>query len=191
MTNLDKTGSSVPTAAMQNKGTAQFVGFQLANQQYAFPIEGIQEIVILQQFTRVPQTPSYVEGVSNLRGSIIPIISLRTLFGIEPKSIDHETRVVVVNVGLRTMGCTVDSVAQVMRIPNENIQAASGIIASKDSAYVRGFSKVEGQLIMLLDIDELMDPEKIDLVNQRARIAKPNELQESSDLASTRNDIQE
>src|SRR5215469_2287062 len=106
------------------KQSSQFVGFQLAGQEYAFRIEQIQEIVILDKVTKTPQVPDYVEGVSNLRGSIIPIINLRRLFGLEPKPVDAETRTIVVNVGERTMGCTVDMVSQVMRIPDEDIQPA-------------------------------------------------------------------
>src|SRR5215471_15952355 len=103
----------------RKKNSSQFVGFELAGQEYAFRIEQIQEIVILDKVTKTPQVPEYVEGVSNLRGSIIPIINLRRLFGLEPKAVDGETRTIVVNVGQRTMGCTVDTVSQVMRIPEE------------------------------------------------------------------------
>lgn len=168
MTNQEDTYSNLSDSKEQNQETAQFVGFQLANQAYAFRIDQIQEIVILEQITRVPQTPDYVEGVSNLRGTIIPIISLRILFGNDPKAIDDETRAIVVNVGSRTMGCTVDSVSQVIRIPTESIQAAPDIVTSEEAAYVIGFSKLDEQLIILLDIDELLDPEKMDLVNQTA-----------------------
>ena len=106
------------------KNSSQFVGFEVDGQIYAFRIEQIQEIVILDQVTKAPQVPHYVDGVANLRGSIIPIINLRKLFGLSPKPADADTRTIVVNIGTRTMGCTVDSVSQVMRIPEENIQSA-------------------------------------------------------------------
>jgi purine-binding chemotaxis protein CheW len=154
---------------VQNKDNAQFVGFQLADQQYAFRIEQIQEIVILDQVTRIPQVMEYVEGVSNLRGTIIPIINLRKLFGIDRKPNDDDSRTIVVNVGQRTMGCTVDSVSQVMRIPAESIQPAPDIVAPEGTAYVKGFAKLDGQLIILLDIDELLEPEKLEAVHKAAR----------------------
>ncbi len=106
------------------KNTSQFVGFEIDGQQYAFRIEQIQEIVILDQVTPTPQVATHVEGVSNLRGEIIPIVNLRKLLGLPSKPKDGETRTIVVNVGDRTMGCTVDSVSQVIRISNENIQPA-------------------------------------------------------------------
>lgn len=152
------------SASAAKKNSSQFVGFQVAGQEYAFRIEQIQEIVILKQVTKTPQVPDFVEGVSNLRGSIIPIINLRRLFGLEPKSADGETRTIVVNVGPRTMGCTVDMVSQVMRIPEENIQAAPETITSAGAHYIAGFARHNGRLTILLDIDELLDPAKLDQV---------------------------
>ena len=114
-----------PRAAEATRSTSsQFVGFQLGGQDYAFRIEQIQEIVILDKVTKTPQVPDYVEGVCNLRGAIIPVINLRKLFGLEPKPVDAETRTIVVNVGERTMGCTVDLVSQVIRIAADTIQPA-------------------------------------------------------------------
>ncbi len=152
----------------RKKKASQFVGFQLADQEYAFRIEQIQEIVILDQVTKTPQVPDYVEGVSNLRGSIIPIINLRTLFGLEPKPVDRDTRTIVVNVGARTMGCTVDMVSQVVRILDENIQAAPETVTANGARYIAGFARHQGRLMILLDIDELLDPAKLDQVSQAA-----------------------
>jgi purine-binding chemotaxis protein CheW len=155
-------------AAVAKQSSSQFVGFEVAGQEYAFRIEQIQEIVILERVTRTPQVPNYVEGVSNLRGSIIPIINLRLLFGLEPKPVDGETRTIVVNVGTRTMGCTVDTVSQVMRIPDEDIQPAPETVTSGGAHYIAGFARHNGRLMILLDIDELLDPGKLDQVSQAA-----------------------
>lgn len=140
------------------KNSLQFVGFQLAGQEYAFRIEQIQEIVILDQVTKTPQVPPFVEGVSNLRGSIIPIINLRKLFGMEVKPVDGDTRTIVVNVGTRTMGCTVDTVSQVMRISQENIHPAPETVTASGAGYISGFARVNGKLVILLDIEQLLHP---------------------------------
>ena len=154
-----------PSAAdSEAKHTSQFVGFVIDGQQYAFRIEQIQEIVILDKVTQTPQAADYVEGVSNLRGAIIPIINLRRLLGLEPKRVDSETRTIVVNVGVRTMGCTVDSVSQVIRIADDDIQAAPQSITADGAKYICGFAKLDDRLVILLDIDELLDPEKLDQV---------------------------
>ena len=161
--------SSPATPAVEKKNSSQFVGFQIAGQEYAFRIEQIREIVILDQVTKTPQVPEYVEGVSNLRGSIIPIINLRRLFGLEPKPADSETRTIVVNVGQRTMGCTVDTVSQVLRIPQDSIQPAPETVTADGANYISGFAKLEGRLMILLDIDELLDPEQLDLRGNNAK----------------------
>ena len=163
-----KTTANPRAAAAGPKNSSQFVGFQLAGQEYAFRIEQIDKIVILDKVTKTPQVPEYVEGVSNLRGSIIPIINLRKLFGLEPKPVDGETRTIVVNVGERTMGCTVDMVSHIIRIPEENIQAAPETVTANGANYISGFARVNNRLLILLDIDELLDPGKLEQVSQAA-----------------------
>lgn len=153
-------------ASAEKKNTSQFVGFRLDEQAYAFRIEQIQEIVILDKVTRTPQVPDYCDGVSNLRGSIIPIINLRQLFGLEPRAVDAETRTIVVNVGERTMGCTVDMVSQVVRIPEADIQPAPDTITANRADYIAGFAKLDGDLIIVLDINALLDPEQLDTVKK-------------------------
>jgi purine-binding chemotaxis protein CheW len=160
---------SPATPMVEKKNSSQFVGFQIAGQEYAFRIEQIQEIVILDQVTKTPQVPDYVEGVSNLRGSIIPIINLRKLFGLEPKPTDSETRTIVVNVGQRTMGCRVDMVSQVVRIPRESIQPAPETVTADGAHYISGFAKLEGRLMILLDIDELLDPKQLDALGSNTK----------------------
>ena len=151
----------------KRKNSSQYVGFRLADQDYAFRIEQIQEIVILEMVTKTPQVPEWVEGVSNLRGTIIPIINLRRLFGMEPRPVDADTRTIVVNVGQRTMGCTVDLVTQVMRIPEENVQPAPDTVTAA-ATYIAGFARHNERLMVLLDIDELLDPAKLERVHQIA-----------------------
>ncbi|MHC4304491.1 MAG: chemotaxis protein CheW [Planctomycetota bacterium] len=171
----DQASSASGVAGDEKKNSSQFVGFQIDDQRYAFRIEQIQEIVILDQVTRTPQVPDYCEGVSNLRGSIIPIINLRKLFGLEPKPADAETRTIVVNVGERTMGCTVDMVSQVVRIPQEDIQAAPATITADGANYISGFAKLDGDLVIILDIDTLLDPDQLDQIR-----STPAAQQESS-----------
>jgi purine-binding chemotaxis protein CheW len=170
MSGLAPSGSALSESMAQAKTSMQFVGFRLGEQEYAFRIEQIQEILIPDRVTQMPQVPDYVQGVSNLRGTIIPIISLRRLFDLEPKAKDEETRTIVANVGSRTIGCTVDAVTQVIRIPQEAIQPAPEIVKSTGSTYIAGFAKLESRLIILLEISELLDPEKLEHVREVARL---------------------
>lgn len=160
-----QTGAS---AGSPTKPSTQFVGFRLADQEYAFRIEQIQEIVKPDRVTRMPQVPDYIEGVSNLRGTIIPIVNLRRLFSLEAKEADEETRTIVVNIGSKTIGCTVDSVMQVIRITPDQIQPAPDLVKSEGAAYVLGFAKLESRLIVLLEIQELLDPSKMEQVREIA-----------------------
>jgi purine-binding chemotaxis protein CheW len=156
---------SNPGVFSESKDTSQFVGFQMDGQQYAIRIEQIQEIVIIDRVTPTPQVADYVEGVTNLRGAIIPIINLRRLMGLSPKPADADSRTIVVNVGDRTMGCTVDAVSQVIRIPQQSIQPAPDTLRAGGSNDIAGFAKLDDQLVVLLDIDHLLRPERLERWN--------------------------
>ncbi len=158
---------TLPETATKGQAS-QFVGFRLAEQDYLFRIEQIREVVIIKQVTQVPQVPEYVEGVANLRGTIIPIINLRTLFGLEPRAADEDSRTIIVTVGQRSMGCTVDSVSHVMRIADEQIRPAPETIHSGGASYVAGFARMQGRLMIVLDINELLDPEKLNQIDPDA-----------------------
>ena len=175
---VDRPAADTPesVSAPDNKNTAQFVGFRLGDQQYAFRIEQIQEIVMHGQVTATPQVADCVEGVSNLRGAIIPIINLRKLLGLEPRSPDSETRTIVVNVGDKTMGCTVDMVSQVIRIPSESVQTAPETVTADGADYITGFAKLDDRLVILLDIERLLCAERLQHGSQ-------TELSESSRTA--------
>jgi purine-binding chemotaxis protein CheW len=158
-------------AARSATGSPQFVGFELAGQKYAFRIERIQEIVIPTGVTRIPEVPRYVDGVSNLRGTIIPIINLRVLFGLDPREADAEARTVVVNVGSRTMGCSVDSVSRVMRVAADQIQPAPDAVMASGRRYIDGFARVSDELFILLDVDQLLDPANLEEVHRASLLA--------------------
>jgi purine-binding chemotaxis protein CheW len=142
------------------------VGFRLANQNYIFRIESIQEIVMPSRVAKIPEVPAYVDGVSNLRGMIIPIINLRSLFSLNRKPYDEDTRTIVVNVGTRTIGCTVDSVLRVMRVPADNIQPAPDSVNGTGRRFIAGFTRVEEELFVLLDADQLLEPSNLHQVHQ-------------------------
>lgn len=153
----------------RSRTSSQFVGFRLAEQDYAFRIEQIQEIVIPDRLTQLPQVPDYIEGVSNLRGTIIPVVSLRRLLNLPPVPVDSETRTIVVNVHPRIIGCTVDSVTQVLRIAPSEILPAPDMLTSDGGSFIDGFAKLDARLVTLLNVPQLLDPAKMDLVRELAR----------------------
>ncbi len=153
----------------RSRTSAQFVGFRLAEQDYAFRIEQIQEIVIPDRLTQLPQVPDYIEGVSNLRGTIIPVVSLRRLLSLPAVARDSETRTIVVNVQPRIIGCTVDSVTQVLRIAPGEILPAPDMLTGEGGCFIDGFAKVDSRLVTLLNVPQLLDPAKMELVRELAR----------------------
>ena len=167
---MDTTQQPPQSHAQASSATRQFVCFELAGQRYIFRIERIQEIVIPSGITRIPEVPDYVEGVSNLRGTIIPIINLRMLFGLERRDVDAETRTIVLNVGNRTMGCTVDAVARVLRVASDAIEPAPDMVAGTTCRSIEGFARVGDEILILLDVDRLLEPEHLEDVH-RANLA--------------------
>ncbi|OUT58652.1 MAG: hypothetical protein CBB71_12775 [Rhodopirellula sp. TMED11] len=158
--------SPEPASAERNPATAaknssQFVGFQIAGQKYAIPIDQIQEIVIPDQVTLTPQVAACVEGVTNLRGQIIPVVNLRLLLDLETIARDDETRMIVVNVSDRRIGLVVDSVSQVIRIPFENIQPSLDTMTVEGNHDVAGFAKLDDALFILLDMNEMLQPQRL------------------------------
>lgn len=148
--------------ARRDSSWLQFVGFRLDREEYAIPITTIQEIIVMKQVTRVPQVPASIEGLINLRGSVIPIINLRRLFGLTPRDFDDETRTVIVNVGGRTLGYVVDEVTQVIRIAADQIQPAPVAVAAVTSRHIAGLARIEDRLLIILDIEKLQLPGDLD-----------------------------
>jgi purine-binding chemotaxis protein CheW len=115
----------------------------------------VQEIIRVQQLTRVPNSPDFVEGVINLRGKVIPVIALRKRFGLEILAQDKQTRIVVVEVKGTVLGFMVDSVSEVLRIPADTVEPPPRL-GKVEREYVSGVGKLNDRLLILLDVDRLM-----------------------------------
>lgn len=132
----------------------QLVSFKTENEEFGVNVEEVQEIIRLPEITRVPQAPFFVEGVINLRGDILPVIDLRKRFDLEATKKTNATRIVVVNVDGKTTGIIVDSVSEVLRLPQDSIEPPPPIIAGIEAKYLRGIGKLDGgkRLIILLNL---------------------------------------
>lgn len=142
---------------------SQFIGFRLGDEDYAVAITKIQEIILMKPITRLPQAPGSIEGLINLRGSVIPVVNLRERFGLPARKFDDETRTVVVNTHDKTVGCIVDEVTQVMRITADQVQPVPVSVAALSRRYIAGIARLEDRLLIILDIDKLFDPSELDL----------------------------
>lgn len=138
----------------------QLVTFNLGKEEFAVPILQIQEINRLVEITRVPKSPDFVEGVINLRGKVIPIIDLRKRFSLPQAELGKYSRVVVINMDGRMVGLIVDSVSEVLRLSEEAVEPAPPIVAGIDSEYIKGLGKIEGRLLILLDLNKILSKEE-------------------------------
>lgn len=134
----------------------QFLTFSLGEEEYGVDILKVQEIKGYVPATRVPNAPTDVIGVLNLRGTIVPIVDLRRKFGLDAAEYDQFTCIVVVVVQNRVMGMIVDSVSEVMNIPPSDIQPPPDLGNSMSASMLRGMAKVGENLVILLDIDMVL-----------------------------------
>ena len=107
--------------------------------------------------TGIPQAPDYIRGIINLRGRIIVVLNLNVIMGMESKEQDENTRIIVANIDETVMGFIVDSVSEVIRLPEKNVEPAPAVIAGKiGTEYVMGVGKMDDRLLILLDLDRML-----------------------------------
>lgn len=152
----------------------QLVSFHLSSEEYALDILRVQEIIRMQDLTRVPNSPPFVEGVINLRGRVIPVVGLRKRFGLDPLPADKHTRIVVVEVHGTVVGLVVDSVSEVLRVAADTIEPPPRL-GKVEREYVSGVGKLENRLLLLLDVDHLLSGHEQDQVGQVTRDTEKEE----------------
>ena len=134
----------------------QLVSFKIGDAEFGVDILRVQEINKMMDLTSVPNTPSFVEGVVNLRGRIIPVLNLRSRLGLEVKEYDSETRIIVVDLYDKTLGFIVDEVKEVLRIPKSITEQPPEIVSGVDSDYITAIGKLEDRLLILLDLTKIL-----------------------------------
>lgn len=140
--------------------TSQYLTFIMAGEEYGVDILAVQEIRGWEAATPIPNAPSHVKGVINLRGTIVPIIDLRVCFGLDCIEYTPTTVVIVVKVafpkGSRVMGIVVDAVSDVYSLSDKQMKEAPVLGESVDTSYIRGLVTVDNKMVILLDIDRLL-----------------------------------
>ncbi len=153
---MSQTATQTSQQAQTGLDDEQVVVFDVANEFYAVNIARVHEIIRLQQITVIPGAPEFVEGVINLRGKVIPVLDLRKRFHLNVSEHTRSSRIVVVELSNQTIGLIVDGVSEVLRIPADQVDPPSPLVAGIDSRYLRGIAKLENRLIVLLDIDKVL-----------------------------------
>ena len=135
----------------------QFVTFKLAGQKYAVEILKVQEINNMKDITPIPNSPGYVEGAINLRGKVIPVLSLRKKFHLDDLSLSETSKIIIIDIRGVIMGVIVDAVSDVLRISPDVVEPPPAVASSVRSEFIRGVAKLATELVILLDMDKLLD----------------------------------
>lgn len=139
---------------MQTMGQEQYIEFAIEEEQYAIHIEDIHEIIKMQDITQIPNVTPYVEGVINLRGKIVPVISLRKFFNLEVREYSRTTRIIVVHHQDDTVGIIVDRVNKVTTFAD--IQSPPERIGGIDGNYFVGIGLIDSGLVAILKLNEIL-----------------------------------
>ena len=130
----------------------QYIIFQLYNEEFGIDIANVQEIITPPRITFLPGAPSYVLGVIDLRGAIIPIIDLKARLGMKSSEATEEARVIVVKIENRSYGMMVDYVHEVLRLDSTQIDRSDDIYHGVDSSFISGIARFENRLIVILQL---------------------------------------
>jgi purine-binding chemotaxis protein CheW len=134
----------------------QLVSFKIGDEEFGVDILKVQEINRMLDVTQVPNAPAYVDGVINLRGKVIPIMDLRSRFGMARRERDKNSRIVVVELNGKIVGFVVDSVNEVLRIPKSVTEPPPALVAGINTEYITAVGKLDDRLLILLDLDKVL-----------------------------------
>jgi purine-binding chemotaxis protein CheW len=146
-------------------GAREYLTFRLGREEYGIDILKVQEIRGYEPPTRIANAPSFIKGVVNLRGTIVPIVDMRLKFNCASAEYDSFTVVIILNLRQRIVGIVVDSVSDVMELAQENLRAAPEVESVIDSDSVIGLGSLGDRMLILLDIEKLMSAFDMGLVS--------------------------
>jgi len=153
--------------ALAGQGGHEFLTFTLGSEEYGIDILKVQEIRGYEQVTKIANTPEFIKGVVNLRGTIVPIVDLRIKFNLGSVEYNQFTVVIILNVKGRVVGIVVDSVSDVIALSNEQIRAAPELSGELESDYITGLGTLAERMLILVDIEKLMTSRDMALVDQQ------------------------
>ena len=154
-------------AARATLAGGEFLTFRLGAEEYGIDILKVQEIRSYELPTRIANAPSFIKGVVNLRGVIVPIVDLRIKLGCESAEVNTFTVVIVLNVRGRVVGAVVDSVSDVLELSKDTIKAAPEMASAIDTGFITGIGSVNGRMLILMDIEALLASADMGLIEPR------------------------
>ena len=142
----------------------QIVVFELGSENFGVEIASVESIIKMQPITQLPHVSSFVEGVTNLRGKVLPVIDLRKRFGLAPQETDKNSRIIVVSLDQTEVGMIVDEVSEVLTVPAGVVEPVPAITSTVDSSFITGIAKLNQRLVILLDLHSILaNEEKLSL----------------------------
>ena len=138
-------------------GIGSYILFMVASTTYALPSSEVRHIEMLEEITRVPNAPPFVDGAVFSRGQVVPVVNLRARFGFERALFDLKTRLIVVQAGARLIGLVADSAHEFVSIPPDAIQPPNEALAGMSGRYVDGIASVRDRLILVLNLDRILN----------------------------------
>lgn len=149
-----------------SKTEIKVIVFKLDGQEYGFDIEQVKSIERLEIITRLPGHPSFIKGVTNMRGHVTPVIDLRSLLQIKANEHTTNTRMIITHIEGNDIGLIVDSATDVIDVSISSIQEFPEITENVEQKYIRGIAKLEDRLLILLDIEKLLSREELNLLSK-------------------------
>lgn len=144
-----------------NSDENQFVTFSIGEETYGVEVLRVQEIIGMTQITHVPNAVSFMKGVINLRGAVVPVVDMRIKFGMSERGYDSFTVIIIVEVKGRLVGMIVDTVSDVANIPIESIQDTPHFTAKIETDFIKGIGQLENRLVIILDVERIMTADEI------------------------------
>jgi purine-binding chemotaxis protein CheW len=160
--NISKNAVNNSLAALSG---GEYLTFILGNEEYGIEILKVQEIRSYEVVTKIANTPDFIKGVINLRGSIVPIIDLRMRFNLSNAVYNEFTVVIILNFNKRITGIVVDGVSDVLDLTNAQISPVPELVSSIDTQYLLGLGSVDERMLILIDIERLMTSQEMALVD--------------------------
>jgi purine-binding chemotaxis protein CheW len=147
------------------------VGFRIGRETFGVPIGLVHEIVRVPEITSVPDSPGYVEGVINLRGKIVSVVDLRKRFGEKQILAHKKNRILVAEVENKMVGLIVDAASEVIKIPENEVDLPPSVFDEGELNYVTGVGKVQGRLIILIDLNKILQKGELRRLGEIAQTA--------------------
>ena len=167
---MAKANKNAAVAAAPVEQAAQYLTFVLGAETFAIGIMAIKEIIEYSSLTEVPMMPTYVRGVINLRGAVVPVLDLPVRFGKAASAVSKRTCIVIIEVALgserHTLGLVVDAVNAVLDIPTSEIEPPPAFGASIRTEFIRGMVKVNSKFVILLDVDHALAADEVQALTE-------------------------